>query len=205
MLTLLAVSCVPNEQKSQMDHSIEKTEYKGALKYFTDRYGQEIYEPINQNSGFYITLPECFEIQNFNSISLTGKFTRFCKENSTYITIDAIAKEDVSFYKAYFENKETKGQSNLQILIDYVMEIRNSNLINAQKSVYSSLITHHGKKMLLGTVTGKEHTYANELSYQYGVVSLEDNYYVLQAISEISNYKYLRQDILEIFKSFRAR
>lgn len=199
------MECVPNDQKKLKDNPNNRIEYKGALKCFTDKYGQEIYEPINKNHGFYITLPECFQFEKFVSISLTGQFTRVCNDKSTYFTIDAITEKDISYYKDYFENKKTKTESNIQILRDYVMEIRAVGLVETQKSVHSSIKTNKGKEMLLGTVVGKINTYGYNLSYQYGVISVGKTYYVLQAISEVDNFKYLREDILQIFKSFRAR
>ena len=84
------------------------------------------------------------------------------------------------------------------------MEIRFVGLYDARKSVYSTSITHNNKVMLLGTVIGKTNTYAEELSYQYCVIAIDDTYYILQAISDVNNFKYLRQDILEIFKSFKG-
>lgn len=203
-ITLLFVGCVPSNQPNQKDHPTKIIEYKGALKYFKDRYGQEMYNPINPNEGFYITLPECFKMEKYSSISLTGQFTYLCNENSTYITIDPITKKDVSYYRDYFEKREVKALDDLNVLIDYVMEIRALGLNNATKSVNSTIITHKGKKMLLGTVIGRTSADTNELSYQYGVLSVGNNYYVLQAIVSLNNIKYLRENILEIFKSFRG-
>ena len=203
-ITLLFVGCVPSTQKDKKDPP-KKIEYKGALKYFKDKYGQEIYEPINQNNGFYITLPECFEFDLYSAISLTGLYTYYCNSNSTYFSIDHITKEDVSYYRDYFESKNIRAQDDLHILRDYVMEIRTTGLVDAKMSVLSTIKTHKGDEMLLGTVVGQIGIDADELSYQYGVVTAGGEYYVLQAIASVDNYKYLRQDILEIFKSFRAR
>ncbi len=203
-LVLILVGCVPDTSKNKNVKNIKKIESRGNLKYFKDRYEQEIYSPIDKQHGFYITLPECFEFRPYSSFSLKNQFTYICDKHATFISVDHISKEEISYYKDYFENKKTKSQSNLNILRDYIMEIRFVGLNEAQKSVYSTSRTYNNKTMLLGTVMGKVSTYDDELSYQFGVIAIDDTYYVLQAISEVNNFKYLRRDIIEIFKSFRA-
>lgn len=151
-ITLLFLGCVPSIQKDEKDNPSNKFESKELFKYFTDKTGQEI---SSYSNDYFITLPKCFETGYNTTISLTGQFTFLCSENSTYFTIDRITPEDITYYRDYFENKKKGTESDIHILRDYVMDIRAVGLVNAQKSVHSTLKTHKGKEMLLGAVIGQ--------------------------------------------------
>ena len=196
LLPLFFVQCEETKEKET------KIEYKGKLKYFTDKFGIERFISEDNKSGIYITLPECFK-DEYNNISIKNEHNFYCYDNEVYFSIDPIQKKDMSYYAEYFADDKTKNQDDLSILRDYMMSSRELNVTNSTKSIYSTISTNENKPMLLGSVKGYSNQYSDELLYQFGVIADGDTYYILQCIMSINNSAFLHGDAIEIFKSLR--
>jgi hypothetical protein len=194
ILPLIFVQC-------KLDNE-DKIDYHGKLKYFDDQDGVKHFIENDENSGAYITLPECFT-NEYSSVSITNKNNFVCSENKIYFSLDVIPKEEINHYAEYFNDTEIKNQEGEYIMRDYSVETRANGLTDATKSIYSNIVSFDNKPIHLGSVKGKEGSQGKELFYQFGVVSGKDSYYILQAIMSKNNTAFLYDDILEIFKSFR--
>ena len=196
VLPLFFIQCQEKKEKEI------KIEYKGKLKYFTDKYGIERFISADKKSGIYITLPECFKSE-YNNISIKNDHNFYCYDSEVYFTVDPINKEDIGYYAEYFADERTKNQDDLSILRDYMMSTRELNIINSTKSIYSSIVTNENKPMFLGSIKGRSNAYSDELLYQFGVIADGNTYYILQCIMSVDNAVFLHRDAIEIFKSFR--
>lgn len=195
-IPLLSAQCESNETN--------KIDYQGKLKYFPNQFGVEHFIEHDNYFGAYTTLPECF-IADYSSFSLTDRNNFFCSDKKVYFSLDIIPKKDINNYTDYFKDTISENQEGALIMRDYCIETRAEGLSDELRSIYTDLLTHNNTTMHLGSVTGKEGAYGKELFYQFGVVTGEESYYILQAIMSSENTPFLYNDILEIFKSFRIK
>lgn len=194
-IPLFFLSCNPKSKK-------DKIEYNGKLKYFTDRNGYEHFISEDSINGANIILPECFKLEHQSSVGLSNKFIYYCDKNATYLTVDPISKKDINKYRKYFDEDTDSHSSDIELLRDYFISIREAGLIDPIRSVYSSTTTETGEDMILGSVKGKRYPESEELFYQFAVIENKNTYYVLQAILSKENTAFLLEDVLTIFRSF---
>ncbi|MEX1191044.1 MAG: hypothetical protein WED10_14420 [Brumimicrobium sp.] len=152
----------------------------------------------------YVTLPECFEENIYQRFSITSEHDYSCNSKNAFFSIDHFSKEDISYYKKYFqEEKSIDDYSDEEVILDYIKSTRVSNIYGSSSSILSSKETFQQKDIYLIAVTGRANDYENSLYYQFGAIRLKDKIYLLQFIVNENDINFYHQDIMKIFKSIR--
>jgi hypothetical protein len=112
--------------------------------------------------------------------------------------------EDVSYYEKYFTKPDSsKHYSTKEVMLNYVINSRASNLEIHNSSIFTELKTKSGIEMTLVAVKGSKTNYSNPLYYEYGIFKLDKDYFVLQFIINEGDISYYHEDILKVFRSIR--
>lgn len=192
------MGCTPTKSEKKQDLS-------KSLRYFNQQNGKEHTVVYKNKDLAYIQLPSCFEEDIWSGISLTSEFVYHCYQNSTYLSVDVIPKDEMNYYKSYFKKKERDNKKDTRVLLDYVMDVRSSGLNWPSTSTpLTEITTEFGQKMLIGSVKGQPFNTNEEVFYQYGVVEGKEHYFILQSFMSLANAKLLGNDFITIFKTFET-
>lgn len=157
----------------------------------------------NSNDGFYITLPECFNVARYRQISITNEENYRCNQTQSYFSIDRFTPEDVEYYEKYFAADSTGKVNQTDLLLKYVLNSRMSNLEVSTSSIFTTIKSNNGVPITLAAVKGHETDYSNPLYYQYAVFKSNDDIYVLQFIINEGDISFFHEDLIKMFKSIR--
>ena len=196
LLFLFISSCTPEEEKEE-SKLIE-------FEYFEKNSAVERYIKWN-NDAVYVTLPSCFLKENYYDFSLTNEQNFICDETHTFFSIDRISEEDMNEYRTYFQVEgETKSSSSdEEIILDYIVDTRLSNLVGSSFSKQSTIESFKQKEILTVSVKGRSDNYQNDLFYQFGAITFGGVTYLIQFVVNEEDVYYYHKDIIKIFKSIR--
>jgi len=193
LLSILVFSCGEDEQTESE---------KELFKYLPNTYTERQFK-FDSGNGFYITLPDCYQIARFRQFSIKNDDNYHCQENQSYFSIDRFSPSDIDYYDKYFNTDSTKSRTSQEKMLKYVLDSRASNLEIHSSSIFSEVKTKSGLKMIVAAVKGSETSYSNPLYYQYGIFSIDDELYVVQFIVNDGDISFFHEDIMTIFKSIR--
>lgn len=194
LLIILASSCEPEQEKSEV---------KDLFKYFSNDYTERQFT-FNTGTGFHITLPTSYTVESYRQFSITNTDNFRDQMNTTYFSVDHFTKADIDYYKKYFSDSLTNNsQDKLELMLNYILNSRASDLEFYTTSLITDLETTDGIKMKIAAVKGSQNTYSNPLYYQYGIFKIDDELFLLQFIVNEEDISFYHQDILTVFKSVR--
>lgn len=196
LLFLFISSCTPEEEKEE-SKLIE-------FEYFEKNAAVERYIKWN-NDAVYVTLPSCFLKENYYDFSLTNEQNFICDETHTFFSIDRIPEEDMNEYRTYFqvEDKTKSSSSDEEIILEYIVDTRLSNLVGSSFSKQSTIESFKQKEILTVSVKGRSDNYQNDLFYQFGAITFNGVTYLIQFVVNEEDVYYYHKDIIKIFKSIR--
>jgi len=195
-LLFLLVACKDPSTEKSAQQEIEFTYYKS---------GKERFITVDPSNSIYVTLPQSFELTSYSrNISLTQDHEFRSQDTYTFFSVDPIKKEDIDYYKNYFPGDSYRDTSNQITLLDYMLSKRSNNLTETSTSIKTTLQTSRGKEIVIASIKGKSTNHSNMIYYQYGIVQSKNMYYLLQYISNADNISYYYEDVIKMFKSFRA-
>lgn len=196
LLFLFISSCTPEEEKEE-SKLIE-------FEYFEKNAAVERYIKWN-NDAVYVTLPSCFLKENYYDFSLTNEQNFICDETHTFFSIDRIPEEDMNEYRTYFqvEDKTKSSSSDEEIILEYIVDTRLSNLVGSSFSKQSTIESFKQKEILTVSVKGRSDNYQNDLFYQFGAITFDGVTYLIQFVVNEEDVYYYHKDIIKIFKSIR--
>lgn len=196
LLFLFTSSCTPEKEKEE-SKLIE-------FEYFEKNAAVERYIKWN-NDAVYVTLPSCFLKENYYDFSLTNEQNFICDETHTFFSIDRIPEEDMNEYRTYFqvEDKTKSSSSDEEIILEYIVDTRLSNLVGSSFSKQSTIESFKQKEILTVSVKGRSDNYQNDLFYQFGAITFNGVTYLIQFVVNEEDVYYYHKDIIKIFKSIR--
>lgn len=186
------LSCEEDPKKKDKDY----------FKFFPEKHAERQFS-FDSGNAFYITLPDCFKNARFRQFSITNEDNYHCKESQSYFSIDRFTSSDVSYYEKYFSDDSTEQFFSQELLLNYVLKSRSSNLNIHTESIFTEITTATGLEITLAAVKGSETNYSNPLYYQYGIFSLDDEFYLVQFIINEGDISFFHQDVMKVFKSIR--
>ncbi len=181
----------------------EKEVERGTFSYFSNDISERQFK-YGSNNGFYITLPTSYNVNSYLNFSITNADNYNDQDNSSFFSVDHFTQEDISYYEKYFaDSLKTSSQDNLELMLNYALNSRASNLKLCTTSIISTITTKSGINMKVAAVKGSENNYRNPLYYQYGIFELDKEIYLIQFIVNEEDISFFHGDILTVFKSVR--
>lgn len=193
-LIFLGVSCETNEEQSKG---------KELFKYFSNDYSEREFT-FSSGNGFYITLPLNYTVSAYQQFSLTNTDNFRNQDNTTFFSVDQITKDDIGYYEKFFaDSLVDKSKDKLELMLNYVLNSRASDLQIYTTSLLTDLKTNTGIKMKIAAVKGSKNSYSNPMYYQYGMFQMDEELFLLQFITNEEDISFFHEDILTVFKSVR--
>ncbi|PKR80122.1 hypothetical protein CW751_11500 [Brumimicrobium salinarum] len=197
LLIILTYSLLSGCQAEKKPESI----YKTPLKHFENEVF-DLHIPNQHISEVTLTLPSCFR-KIYQSISLNNEHNYHCRDKEVYISIDEIPSQSMSFYKSYFTHRNESPKNNMQVILNYAIQIKKQALSEAIISTDSKTTTYEGVPIITKSIKGKKNRYMSEIFHQFGVFQVGNKYYLLQGIMSTRNAHFMHQDLIEIFKNIK--
>lgn len=176
---------------------------KLTFKYFPGDPAERLFRFDNQ-SGFYMTLPSCFKVDAYTQISITNTNNYECDETQSYFSIDRFTPEDMDYYTKYYGNDSTVTSDPKELLMNYVLDSRMSNISIKTKSIETEANSKAGIPILLAAIKGSQSNYSNPLFYQYALFQVNDDIYLVQFIVNEEDVSFYHDDLLTMITSVRA-